>query len=113
VPQSPTLFNGTVRENLIGGNRNSDEPDEFLLSVLKTCRLDVLAERGLDGTVGTLSDGQKQLFCVARALVRRCGNVFARHFMLKDEHMPRQAQDKHRENSPKEETFLQAEDSSA
>jgi hypothetical protein len=33
--------------------------------------------------------------------------------MLKDEHMPRQAQDKHSENSPKEETFLQAEDSSA
>jgi len=71
VPQSPTLFAGTVRENLLGGNRATDDSDDFLLTTLRTCRLTNLADRGLDGTLGTLSDGQKQLFCVARALVRR------------------------------------------
>ena len=72
VPQSPTLFDGTIRENLIGGNRNADnDPDEALLETLRVCRLAVLADRGLDGTIGQLSDGQRQLFCVARALVRR------------------------------------------
>ena len=96
VPQFPTLFDGTVRENLLGGNRATDNSDGFLQDTLRTCRLAVLADRwatshhplcacdlpaadgslfacrrGLDSTLGTLSDGQKQLFCVARALVRR------------------------------------------
>jgi ABC-type multidrug transport system fused ATPase/permease subunit len=76
VPQSPTLFEGTVRENLIGGNRRTvvskgDGSDDYLLETLNTCRLSNLVERGLDGTMGQLSDGQRQLFCVARALVRK------------------------------------------
>ena len=72
VPQFPTLFEGSIRENLVGGNmQTSDDTDESLLGTLRTCRLEVLAERGLDETLGVLSDGQKQLFCVARALVRR------------------------------------------
>ncbi len=72
VPQSPTLFDGTVRENLVGGNHNaSDYTDDYLLDTLRTCRLAVLAQRGLDGAIGQLSDGQRQLFCVARALVRK------------------------------------------
>ena len=63
-----------MRENLLGGNR---EPaggcysDEYLLGTLATCRLSDLAQRGLDGTMGQLSDGQRHLFCVARALVRK------------------------------------------
>ena len=55
-------------QNLVGGNADKCS-DDHLLSTLRTCRL--AADRGLDGTLGALSDGQKQLFCVARALVRR------------------------------------------
>jgi len=71
VPQSPTLLDGTVRENLVGGNRDADDTDEYLKETLRTCRLEVLVERGLDGAIGQLSDGQRQLFCAARALLRR------------------------------------------
>ena len=71
VPQFPTLFEGTVRENLVGGNKKTDDGDDFLRATLSTCRLSVLAERGLDSQLGALSDGEAQLFCVARALIRR------------------------------------------
>jgi hypothetical protein len=39
----------------------TDDSDDFLLTTLRTCRLTNLADRGLDGTLGTLSDGQKQV----------------------------------------------------
>lgn len=44
--------------------------DEQLMETLRTCRLSHLAEKGLGKGIGQLSDGQKQLFCVARALIR-------------------------------------------
>ena len=55
VPQSPTLFSGTVRENLIGGNpireEGVDMSDAALLETLRTCRLGALADKGLHGTL--------------------------------------------------------------
>jgi len=52
VPQSPTLFDGSIRENLVGGNRGT-AADEWLKQCLQTCRLPNLAESDLDGSVGT------------------------------------------------------------
>ena len=49
-----------MRENLIGGNRKNvtGDTDDYLLETLATCRLTNLVERGLDGTIGQLSDGK-------------------------------------------------------
>ena len=43
--------NGAV----VGGNRNADDSDEHLIQTLRTCRLEVLVERGLDGAIGQVS----------------------------------------------------------
>ena len=45
VPQHPTIFDGSIRENLVGGNRESELGDDFLKGILKTCRLPQLAEK--------------------------------------------------------------------
>lgn len=75
VPQSPVLFTGTIRENILFG---LDEPDDtFFGKVLKITNLDELISdlpNGLDtmimGNGSNLSGGQKQRISIARALVR-------------------------------------------
>ena len=106
VPQSPTLLDGTVRENreksfpvagfciclewtarftvalcaelltvirvrvwnhatddaVVGGNRNANDSDEHLLQTLRTCRLDILVERGLDAAIGQVRIRDAVLF---------------------------------------------------
>lgn len=37
---------------VVGGNRDADDTDEYLKETLRTCRLEVLVERGLDGAIG-------------------------------------------------------------
>ena len=78
VSQEPTLFEGTVRENLVLGlpaEPSQDEIDEacrmaeiydFITSLPKSFDTDLAA-----GTHASLSGGQKQRMCIARAFLRK------------------------------------------
>lgn len=74
VLQSPHLFSGTVRENILYAK--SDATDEELYAAIKSVNADKVIERldnGLDSYVGegggTLSTGEKQLISFARAIL--------------------------------------------
>ncbi|KAF7132803.1 hypothetical protein RHSIM_Rhsim09G0203200 [Rhododendron simsii] len=75
IPQDPTLFNGTVRYNL---DPLSQHTDQEIWEVLGKCQLREVVqdkELGLNSLVGedgsNWSMGQRQLFCLGRALLRR------------------------------------------
>ncbi|PON96903.1 AAA+ ATPase domain containing protein, partial [Trema orientale] len=75
IPQEPTLFNGTIRFNLDPLSQHSDHE---IWEVLEKCQLrEVVQEKeeGLDSLVvddgSNWSMGQRQLFCLGRALLRR------------------------------------------
>ena len=69
IPQSPWLFSGTIRSNL---DPFGTHDDAALMAALKSCQLSnlftnldvVLTEAG-----GNLSTGERQLVCLARALL--------------------------------------------
>ena len=76
VSQKAVLFSGTIRENLLWGNK--DATDEELYDAIKAAQAeDVIAskEKGLDEmlTQGAknLSGGQRQRLTIARALVKK------------------------------------------
>ncbi len=74
ISASAYIFKGTIRTNLLVGNRNAT--DYALWSALGKCNLDdfVLKQGGLDVPVAeggaNLSGGQRQRLAIARALLR-------------------------------------------
>lgn len=76
IPQTPTLFSGTIRSNL---DPFSDHRDSALWSALERCELRHAVEAmegGLDAKVAeygeNMSQGQRQLLCLGRALLKDC-----------------------------------------
>jgi len=69
ITQVPTLLAGSFRDNVDPQHRLSDDRLDQLVQL---CRLNGVlpADSPLDGAIGELSLGQKQLVCLARALAR-------------------------------------------
>lgn len=79
IPQDVVLFSGTVRSNL---DPSGALDDERLWTVLRKCGglanaiakldrgLDTVVEGGAEEQAATFSQGQAQLLCIARALLR-------------------------------------------
>ncbi len=66
LPQQPTIFDGTIRENINIGLKFSErdsQDDSKLLNALSLVSLD----KNLDGDAATLSGGEKQRLALARA----------------------------------------------
>ncbi|PSR91457.1 ABC transporter C family member 10 like [Actinidia chinensis var. chinensis] len=75
IPQDPTLFSGSVRYNL---DPLSEHTDQELWEVLEKCQLREAVEEKEEGLYSLVvqdgsnwSMGQRQLFCLGRALLRR------------------------------------------
>ncbi len=75
VMQDSFLFSGTIRENILGGDKDiSTETLENILSVSNCTDLVRRATNGIDTELseagGTLSSGERQLISIARAFAR-------------------------------------------
>ena len=86
VQQEPSLFNGTIKENIIYGlddeniNISNKDYEKEIINALKISQADFVLDKklfplGLDSNVGErgskLSGGQKQRISIARALIKK------------------------------------------
>ena len=74
VPQKAMLFAGTIRDNMLIGNRNAND-DDIKYALTAAQAIDFVNEKGLDFKVEqggkNFSGGQRQRLTIARALVKK------------------------------------------
>ena len=70
LPQSPAIFNGSIKDNLLIGLKFSERPlpsDEKLYEILKTVKLD----KSIDENAEKLSGGEKQRVALGRVILMK------------------------------------------